>query len=269
MALRLRDAEPPTPVLPDLPAPRPAARRTAPASVPRQLAPDPDRDPAARRRSRRTAHDCEPLGHLLARLPRRGRALCALGCRRHDARGARVRARAQHHQADRRAPAGAAVRPVPREAGGGAARDDAHSVGSGAHRRQRGDSHERRPMVQRADGRGPVVRQPDRQRLLPRPPEPRDRPRAADCAHAAGRADAPRPCRPPTCATSSLRKSRSNGCRWWPSTACSARRRAPSRWCPSSTWPRRTCRPGTRARRRTGLRNGRRPVAPTSAPWKP
>ena len=56
---------------------------------------------------------------------------------------------------------------------------DAHPVGAGAHRRQRGDPHERRPLVQRADGRGAVVGQHDRQRLLPRPAEAGDRPRAA------------------------------------------------------------------------------------------
>ena len=43
--------------------------------------------------------------------------------------------------------------------------------------RQRADSHEHRPLVQRADGRHPVVGEPDRERLLPRAADARERSR--------------------------------------------------------------------------------------------
>ena len=62
---------------------------------------------------------------------------------------------------------GAAVRALPRQARGRAARDDDHSGGARADRRQRADSQQRRPLVQRADGRGAVVGQRDCRRLLP------------------------------------------------------------------------------------------------------
>ena len=52
---------------------------------------------------------------------------------------------------------GAAVRALPRQAGRAAARHDARAGGARADRRQRADSHEHRPLVQRADGRHPVV----------------------------------------------------------------------------------------------------------------
>ena len=63
---------------------------------------------------------------------------------------------------------GAAVRALPRQAGRAAARHDARAGGARADRRQRADSHQHRSLVQRADGRDPVVGQPDRERLLPR-----------------------------------------------------------------------------------------------------
>ena len=81
--------------------------------------------------------------------------------------GAGVRAGAQHHQAGGRAAARAAVRALPRQAGRRAARHDAHSGGARADRRQRADSQQRRSLVQRADGRRPVVGERDRRRLLP------------------------------------------------------------------------------------------------------
>ena len=57
---------------------------------------------------------------------------------------------------------GAAVRALPRQAGRRAARDDARAGGARADRRQRADPQQRRPLVQRADGRDPVVGQRDR-----------------------------------------------------------------------------------------------------------
>ena len=71
----------------------------------------------------------------------------------------RLRAGAQHRQAGRRAAPGAAVRALPRQARDGAARDDADSRGARADRRQRAHSQQRRPLVQRADGRSAVVGQ--------------------------------------------------------------------------------------------------------------
>ena len=55
-----------------------------------------------------------------------------VGHQPHDPGGARLRARAQHRQAGRRAAPGAAVRALPRQARGGAARDDAHPGGARA-----------------------------------------------------------------------------------------------------------------------------------------
>ena len=66
-----------------------------------------------------------------------------------------LRAGAQHRQARRRAAPGAAVRAVPRQARRAAARHDARAGDARADRRQRADSHEHRPLVQRADGRDP------------------------------------------------------------------------------------------------------------------
>ena len=114
---------------------------------------------------------------LLARLSHRGRPLRAVGRRPDDAGGAGLRSGAQHRQAAGRAAARAAVRAIPREAGGGAAGDDADPGGARADRRQRGDPQQRRPLVQRADGRDAVVGQSDRERLLPGAPEAGERSR--------------------------------------------------------------------------------------------
>ena len=84
--------------------------------------------------------------------------------------GPHLRARAQCHQAHRRAAASAAVRAVPRKARRRAARHDADSRGARAARRQRADSEQRRSLVQRA-GRGCADSgRSDRERLLPRSP---------------------------------------------------------------------------------------------------
>ena len=115
----------------------------------------------------------QPLGHARARLPDRGRALRALRDQPHDSRRARLRARAQHRQAGRREAPGAAVCAFPRQAGRRAARDDADSGGAGADRRQRADPQQRRSLVQRADGRCPVVGERHCRRLLPGAAAPR------------------------------------------------------------------------------------------------
>ncbi len=69
------------------------------------------------------------------------------------------------------------------EAGRAAPRHDAGAGRPRADRRQRADSHQHRSLVQRADGRHPVVREPDCRRLLPGAADAGDRsrdpPRAA------------------------------------------------------------------------------------------
>ena len=106
-----------------------------------------------------------------------------VGRRPHDPARPHVRARAQRHQADRRAAAGAAVRAIPRKARRGAARDDADPGGARAACRQRADPEQRRSLVQRACRGSADVGRPDRERLLPR---------SADSRH--GRRAAPRRC---------------------------------------------------------------------------
>ena len=132
----------------------------------------------------RAAGDRQRHVALLARFPQRVRALRAVGGRPDDARGARLRAGAQHRQAGGRAAAGAAVRAVPRQAGRAAARHDAGAGRARADRRQRADSHEHRPLVQRADGGDPVVGESDRGRLLPRAADAGERSREPSRAHA-------------------------------------------------------------------------------------
>ncbi len=179
------------------PRPRPAA--LAPPPVSRQSPADPRRhrlpapDPRGARRARQSH------AFLFSGFPDRVRPLRADRGRSDDARGAPVRAGAQHHQADRRAAARAAVRAVPRQAGRAAAGHDAGAGHAGPDCRQRAHPHQHRPLVQRADGRHPDVGEPDRQRLLPaaaggagrscRPHSPRAR---ADRPHARRRAVDPR-----------------------------------------------------------------------------
>ncbi len=153
----------------------------SPPSVPRQPRADSWRDCRARMRPRRAAGRGKPHAAAVARFPQRVCALRRHGCRPDDARGAGVRARAQRDQAGGRAAAGAAVRAVPLQAGRGAHGHDDRARRSRAHRRQRADSDERGALVQRADGRGPVVRQPDRGRLLPRAAASGHRPRKPHC----------------------------------------------------------------------------------------
>ena len=59
--------------------------------------------------------------------------------------------------------------------------------GARADRRQRADPHEHRSLVQRADGRDPVVGQPDRERLLPRAADAGERSREPPRADAGRR----------------------------------------------------------------------------------
>jgi len=63
----------------------------------------------------------------------------------------------KRREADRRTAARAALRAFSREARRAAARDDARARRAGARGRQRAHSHQRGPLVQRADGRHPVV----------------------------------------------------------------------------------------------------------------
>ena len=101
--------------------------------------------------------------------------------------GLDVRARAQRHQADRRAAAGAAVRAIPRKARRGAARHDADPCGARAARRQRADPEQRRSLVQRACRGSADVRRSDRERLLPRSAGSRHGRRAAPRRSPGGR----------------------------------------------------------------------------------
>ena len=117
----------------------------------------------------------EPLRRAVAGLPHRVRALRPLGGRPHDPARPDVRARAQRHQADRRAAPRAAVRALPRQARGGAARHDAGPCGARAARRQRADPEQRRSLVQRAGRRRAHRRGSDCQRLLQRSSGARER----------------------------------------------------------------------------------------------
>ncbi len=76
------------------------------------------------------------------------------------------------------------VRPVPRQARRAADRHDAGAGDARARRRQRTDPHERGALVQRADGRDPLVGERDRRRLLPGAAAAGVRPRRAGGAAA-------------------------------------------------------------------------------------
>ena len=105
------------------------------------------------RRARRHRRARQQVGRPVSRFPHRIRPVRPVGGRPHDPARPHLRARAQCHQAHRRAAASAAVRAIPRKARRRAARHDADSRRAGAARGQRADSEQRRSLVQRA-GRG-------------------------------------------------------------------------------------------------------------------
>ena len=131
----------------------PAVARPSPAAA-GQPGPDPALDRAPRRGARGDAVAGGALVAAVARLPQLGRPLRGVG-RRPDADArAGLRAGAQHPEAGRRAAAGAAVRPLPRQAGDGAARPDADPGRAGAAGRQRDHPQRRQPLVLAADRHG-------------------------------------------------------------------------------------------------------------------
>ena len=143
---------------------------------------------------------------------------------------------------------GAAVRAVPREAGGAAARHDARAGGARADRRQRADSHEHRSLVQRADGRDSLVGESDRRATTTSERQMLvDRSRGPHRAGAGrGRSHRPptsRPIRDLLAPDVTLQRVQ------MVEVYRVGRRRADRcrRWSRSSTWRRRSCRPGTAA----------------------
>ncbi len=139
------------------------------------------------------------------------------------------------------------------------ARDDADSGGAGAARRQRADSQQRRPLVQRADGRDAHVGERHRRRLLPGAAARWWRRRRSGSRAALAGVDLAAPSRAAVRASSRPTCCRSASS-WSRSTASAAAPTATRRSCRSSTWPARRCRAdysravGRSARRARGRR---------------